>query len=126
MLSRAGAAGPGRYRAPARHAPASTTSTADELSTRPTAPYPNRSAHQPHAASTAPASTLPATRRCLPLITTAHPPATDRTFPSEARELAAVGRYLGYAEGTVGELPDDYRRITRRARAVVDDLFYGA
>ncbi|MFE6842393.1 bifunctional [glutamine synthetase] adenylyltransferase/[glutamine synthetase]-adenylyl-L-tyrosine phosphorylase [Streptomyces sp. NPDC057686] len=48
------------------------------------------------------------------------------TFPSEARELAAVGRYLGYAEGTVGEMLDDYRRITRRARAVVDDLFYGA
>ncbi|TDU78513.1 bifunctional [glutamine synthetase] adenylyltransferase/[glutamine synthetase]-adenylyl-L-tyrosine phosphorylase [Streptomyces sp. KS 21] len=48
------------------------------------------------------------------------------TFPSEARELAAVGRYLGYAEGTAGELLDDYRRITRRARAVVDDLFYGA
>ncbi|MFI6148858.1 bifunctional [glutamine synthetase] adenylyltransferase/[glutamine synthetase]-adenylyl-L-tyrosine phosphorylase [Streptomyces sp. NPDC051109] len=48
------------------------------------------------------------------------------TFPSEARELGAVGRYLGYAEGTAGELLDDYRRITRRARAVVDDLFYGA
>ncbi|MGW2275329.1 bifunctional [glutamine synthetase] adenylyltransferase/[glutamine synthetase]-adenylyl-L-tyrosine phosphorylase [Streptomyces yangpuensis] len=48
------------------------------------------------------------------------------TFPSEARELAAVGRYLGYAEGTVGELLDDYRRITRRARAVVEELFYGA
>ncbi|CAL9423753.1 Bifunctional glutamine synthetase adenylyltransferase_adenylyl-removing enzyme [Streptomyces sp. enrichment culture] len=47
------------------------------------------------------------------------------TFPSEARELAAVGRYLGYAEGTVGEMLDDYRRTTRRARAVVDDLFYG-
>ncbi|MFD7553342.1 MULTISPECIES: bifunctional [glutamine synthetase] adenylyltransferase/[glutamine synthetase]-adenylyl-L-tyrosine phosphorylase [unclassified Streptomyces] len=48
------------------------------------------------------------------------------TFPSEARELSAVGRYLGYAEGTVGEMLDDYRRITRRARAVVDELFYGA
>ncbi|THA51148.1 bifunctional [glutamine synthetase] adenylyltransferase/[glutamine synthetase]-adenylyl-L-tyrosine phosphorylase [Streptomyces sp. A1136] len=47
------------------------------------------------------------------------------TFPSEARELAAVGRYLGYAEGTVGDMLDDYRRITRRARAVVDELFYG-
>ncbi|MFC9581283.1 bifunctional [glutamine synthetase] adenylyltransferase/[glutamine synthetase]-adenylyl-L-tyrosine phosphorylase [Streptomyces yangpuensis] len=47
------------------------------------------------------------------------------TFPSEARELAAVGRYLGYAGGTVGELLDDYRRITRRARAVVEELFYG-
>ncbi|MEU9038176.1 bifunctional [glutamine synthetase] adenylyltransferase/[glutamine synthetase]-adenylyl-L-tyrosine phosphorylase [Streptomyces sp. NPDC048352] len=48
------------------------------------------------------------------------------TFPSDARELAAVGRYLGYPEGRVGEMLDDYRRITRRARAVVDELFYGA
>ncbi|MFG2991394.1 bifunctional [glutamine synthetase] adenylyltransferase/[glutamine synthetase]-adenylyl-L-tyrosine phosphorylase [Streptomyces sp. NPDC048257] len=47
------------------------------------------------------------------------------TFPTDARELAAVGRYLGYAEGTVGEMLDDYRRITRRARAVVEELFYG-
>ncbi|MGW1773711.1 bifunctional [glutamine synthetase] adenylyltransferase/[glutamine synthetase]-adenylyl-L-tyrosine phosphorylase [Streptomyces sp. NPDC002104] len=47
------------------------------------------------------------------------------TFPSEARELAAVGRYLGYAEGTVGDMLEDYRRITRRARGVVDELFYG-
>ncbi|AXE26162.1 bifunctional [glutamine synthetase] adenylyltransferase/[glutamine synthetase]-adenylyl-L-tyrosine phosphorylase [Streptomyces globosus] len=47
------------------------------------------------------------------------------TFPTQTRELAAVGRYLGYAEGTVGEMLDDYRRTTRRARAVVDDLFYG-
>ncbi|WP_327307028.1 bifunctional [glutamine synthetase] adenylyltransferase/[glutamine synthetase]-adenylyl-L-tyrosine phosphorylase [Streptomyces sp. NBC_01298] len=46
------------------------------------------------------------------------------TFPSEARELAAVGRYLGYAEGTVGDMLEDYRRITRRARGVVDELFY--
>lgn len=48
------------------------------------------------------------------------------TFPTEARELAAVGRYLGYAEGTAGEMLDDYRRITRRARGVVDELFYGS
>nr|WSX52164.1 bifunctional [glutamine synthetase] adenylyltransferase/[glutamine synthetase]-adenylyl-L-tyrosine phosphorylase [Streptomyces sp. NBC_00974] len=48
------------------------------------------------------------------------------TFPSDARELAAVGRYLGYTPGRVGEMLDDYRRITRRARAVVDELFYGA
>ncbi|MFD6890493.1 bifunctional [glutamine synthetase] adenylyltransferase/[glutamine synthetase]-adenylyl-L-tyrosine phosphorylase [Streptomyces sp. NPDC059957] len=46
------------------------------------------------------------------------------TFPSETRELAAVGRYLGYAEGTVGDMLEDYRRITRRARGVVDELFY--
>ncbi|MEU8623078.1 bifunctional [glutamine synthetase] adenylyltransferase/[glutamine synthetase]-adenylyl-L-tyrosine phosphorylase [Streptomyces sp. NPDC048623] len=48
------------------------------------------------------------------------------TFPSEPRELAAVGRYLGYGPGHVGELVDDYRRITRRARAVMEELFYGA
>ncbi|MFF9910798.1 bifunctional [glutamine synthetase] adenylyltransferase/[glutamine synthetase]-adenylyl-L-tyrosine phosphorylase [Streptomyces sp. NPDC013457] len=48
------------------------------------------------------------------------------TFPSDGRELAAVGRFLGYGPGRVGEMVDDYRRITRRARAVVEDLFYGA
>ncbi len=41
-----------------------------------------------------------------------------------ARELAAVGRYLGYGPGHVGEMLDDYRRTTRRARAVVEELFY--
>ncbi|MCH0539097.1 bifunctional [glutamine synthetase] adenylyltransferase/[glutamine synthetase]-adenylyl-L-tyrosine phosphorylase [Streptomyces sp. MUM 203J] len=48
------------------------------------------------------------------------------TFPSDGRELGAVGRYLGYGPGHVGEMVDGYRRTTRRARAVVDDLFYGA
>ncbi|MEU6367249.1 bifunctional [glutamine synthetase] adenylyltransferase/[glutamine synthetase]-adenylyl-L-tyrosine phosphorylase [Streptomyces sp. NPDC046931] len=48
------------------------------------------------------------------------------TFPSESRELAAVGRYLGYGPGHVGDMLDDYRRTTRRARAVVEELFYGS
>ncbi|MER5974315.1 bifunctional [glutamine synthetase] adenylyltransferase/[glutamine synthetase]-adenylyl-L-tyrosine phosphorylase [Streptomyces sp. NPDC002055] len=48
------------------------------------------------------------------------------TFPTDGRELAAVGRYLGYEPGHVGEMLDDYRRITRRARSVVEELFYGA
>ncbi|WP_031084483.1 bifunctional [glutamine synthetase] adenylyltransferase/[glutamine synthetase]-adenylyl-L-tyrosine phosphorylase [Streptomyces sp. NRRL WC-3549] len=48
------------------------------------------------------------------------------TFPSNPRELAAVGRYLGYEPGHAGDMLDDYRRITRRARAVVEELFYGA
>ncbi|SED34206.1 glutamate-ammonia-ligase adenylyltransferase [Streptomyces sp. 3213] len=48
------------------------------------------------------------------------------TFPSDPRELAAVGRYLGYGPGHVGDMLDDYRRTTRRARGVVDALFYGA
>ncbi|QFQ96752.1 bifunctional [glutamine synthetase] adenylyltransferase/[glutamine synthetase]-adenylyl-L-tyrosine phosphorylase [Streptomyces phaeolivaceus] len=47
------------------------------------------------------------------------------TFPSDGRELAAVGRYLGYGPGHVGDMLDDYRRITRRARGVVEELFYG-
>ncbi|MBL1096896.1 bifunctional [glutamine synthetase] adenylyltransferase/[glutamine synthetase]-adenylyl-L-tyrosine phosphorylase [Streptomyces coffeae] len=46
------------------------------------------------------------------------------TFPSESRELAAVARYLGYGPGHVGEMLDDYRRTTRRARSVVERLFY--
>ncbi|MFK8909147.1 bifunctional [glutamine synthetase] adenylyltransferase/[glutamine synthetase]-adenylyl-L-tyrosine phosphorylase [Streptomyces sp. YS-3] len=48
------------------------------------------------------------------------------TFPSDGRELAAVGRYLGYEPGHVGDMLDDYRRVTRRARGVVERLFYGA
>ncbi|WP_338695892.1 bifunctional [glutamine synthetase] adenylyltransferase/[glutamine synthetase]-adenylyl-L-tyrosine phosphorylase [Streptomyces sp. Q6] len=48
------------------------------------------------------------------------------TFPSDGRELGAVGRYLGYDPGHVGDMLDDYRRTTRRARAVVEERFYGA
>ncbi|MFI5755434.1 bifunctional [glutamine synthetase] adenylyltransferase/[glutamine synthetase]-adenylyl-L-tyrosine phosphorylase [Streptomyces sp. NPDC051569] len=47
------------------------------------------------------------------------------TFPSDGRELGAMGRYLGYDPGHVGDMIDDYRRTTRRARAVVENLFYG-
>ncbi|MBW1604717.1 bifunctional [glutamine synthetase] adenylyltransferase/[glutamine synthetase]-adenylyl-L-tyrosine phosphorylase [Streptomyces sp. JJ66] len=46
------------------------------------------------------------------------------TFPSAPRELAAVARYLGYEPGHAGELLEDYRRTTRRARSVVERLFY--
>ncbi|MEU6554789.1 bifunctional [glutamine synthetase] adenylyltransferase/[glutamine synthetase]-adenylyl-L-tyrosine phosphorylase [Streptomyces sp. NPDC046915] len=46
------------------------------------------------------------------------------TFPSDARELAAVGRYLGYGPGHAGDMLDAYRRTTRRARGVVEELFY--
>ncbi|MEV5431051.1 bifunctional [glutamine synthetase] adenylyltransferase/[glutamine synthetase]-adenylyl-L-tyrosine phosphorylase [Streptomyces sp. NPDC052701] len=47
------------------------------------------------------------------------------TFPTDARELAAVGRYLGYGPGHVGDMLDAYRRTARRARGVVEELFYG-
>ncbi|MGV9503517.1 bifunctional [glutamine synthetase] adenylyltransferase/[glutamine synthetase]-adenylyl-L-tyrosine phosphorylase [Streptomyces sp. NPDC003642] len=48
------------------------------------------------------------------------------TFPSDPRELAAVGRYLGHNPGHVGDMLDGYRRTARRARGVVEELFYGA
>ncbi|WP_257155670.1 bifunctional [glutamine synthetase] adenylyltransferase/[glutamine synthetase]-adenylyl-L-tyrosine phosphorylase [Streptomyces sp. Ru87] len=48
------------------------------------------------------------------------------TFPADVRERAAVGRYLGYELGSAGEMLDDYRRVTRRARTVVERLFYDA
>jgi glutamate-ammonia-ligase adenylyltransferase len=48
------------------------------------------------------------------------------TFPTEFRELGAVSRYLGYGPGHAGDMLEDYRRTTRRARLVVDHHFYGA
>ncbi|MFI1762938.1 bifunctional [glutamine synthetase] adenylyltransferase/[glutamine synthetase]-adenylyl-L-tyrosine phosphorylase [Streptomyces sp. NPDC020800] len=48
------------------------------------------------------------------------------TFPTEPRELAAVGRYLGFGAGHAGDMLDAYRRTTRRARTVVEELFYAA
>ncbi len=50
--------------------------------------------------------------------------ATDMV-PTDVAELAAVSRVLGYPPGETGTLLEDYRRTTRRARAVVDRLFYG-
>ncbi|MEU3144042.1 MULTISPECIES: bifunctional [glutamine synthetase] adenylyltransferase/[glutamine synthetase]-adenylyl-L-tyrosine phosphorylase [unclassified Streptomyces] len=47
------------------------------------------------------------------------------TFPSDPRELAAVGRYLGYGPGRAGDMLDAYRRTARRARGVMEELFYG-
>jgi glutamate-ammonia-ligase adenylyltransferase len=46
-------------------------------------------------------------------------------LPGSGRELAAVARAMGYpAGGDPGEFIDEYRRITRRARAVVERVFY--
>ncbi|TNM31130.1 bifunctional [glutamine synthetase] adenylyltransferase/[glutamine synthetase]-adenylyl-L-tyrosine phosphorylase [Streptomyces sedi] len=46
------------------------------------------------------------------------------SFPTDTRETAAVARYLGYEPGTAGMMLDDYRRVTRRARGVVERVFY--
>ena len=44
---------------------------------------------------------------------------------TDVKELAGVGYVLGYPMGDSGRILDDYRRITRRARGVVDRVFYG-
>jgi len=36
-----------------------------------------------------------------------------------------IGRLLGFVESPQGELRDEFRRVTRRARRVVDRVFYG-
>ena len=47
-------------------------------------------------------------------------------LPRSGRELAAVAVALGYPPGgDSGVFLDDYRRTTRRARAVVERVFYG-
>ena len=46
-------------------------------------------------------------------------------LPKQAGELAAVTAALGYPPETAsGEMVDDYLRVTRRARAVVEHAFY--
>jgi glutamate-ammonia-ligase adenylyltransferase len=46
------------------------------------------------------------------------------SLPKDLRELSGVAQVLGYPPGAAGSLVDDYRRATRRARAVVDEVFY--
>lgn len=50
---------------------------------------------------------------------------SEDTVPSDLRDLAGVARLVGYPAGAPGELLEDYRRVTRRARAVVERVFYG-
>jgi glutamate-ammonia-ligase adenylyltransferase len=46
-------------------------------------------------------------------------------LPTVGSELVAVGRVLGYPPGSdPGQLVDDYRRAARRARRVVEAIFY--
>jgi glutamate-ammonia-ligase adenylyltransferase len=49
----------------------------------------------------------------------------DDQLPKQGRVLAAAGRVLGYRPGfDPGQLIDDYWRVTRRARKVVESVFY--
>jgi glutamate-ammonia-ligase adenylyltransferase len=47
------------------------------------------------------------------------------TVPTDAAELAGVAHLLGYPAHDRGMVLEDYRRTTRRARAVFERLFYG-
>jgi glutamate-ammonia-ligase adenylyltransferase len=47
-------------------------------------------------------------------------------LPSEGRELERLALLLGYVHRPSSTLRDDYRRVTRRARRVVERVFYGA
>ncbi|HEX3929911.1 MAG TPA: bifunctional [glutamine synthetase] adenylyltransferase/[glutamine synthetase]-adenylyl-L-tyrosine phosphorylase [Nocardioides sp.] len=45
-------------------------------------------------------------------------------LPRDARERAAVAAILGYGAGRSDEMVNDHLRVTRRARAVVDRVFW--
>ena len=49
---------------------------------------------------------------------------TDQ-LPRDARERAAVAGILGYGVGEADRMLNDYQRTARRARAVVDRVFWG-
>nr|WP_202893384.1 bifunctional [glutamine synthetase] adenylyltransferase/[glutamine synthetase]-adenylyl-L-tyrosine phosphorylase [Kribbella italica] len=47
------------------------------------------------------------------------------SLPRDPRDLAAVAQICGYPPGQTSRFSDDYLRLTRRARNVVDRLFWG-
>jgi glutamate-ammonia-ligase adenylyltransferase len=46
-------------------------------------------------------------------------------LPTSSQELSAVARLTGYGPGESRALLDDYRRTARRARSVMERVFYG-
>ena len=46
-------------------------------------------------------------------------------LPTDGAEAERLARLMGYSHRPVTQLRDDYRRLTRRARAVVERVFYG-
>ena len=48
----------------------------------------------------------------------------SNTLPTDARALDRVARLVGYGPGESGRLVEDHLRTIRRARAVVDRVFY--
>ena len=49
----------------------------------------------------------------------------DDSLPRDMRDLAGVARLVGYAPGHATALTEDSRRASRRARGVVERVFYG-
>ncbi|UYO98548.1 bifunctional [glutamine synthetase] adenylyltransferase/[glutamine synthetase]-adenylyl-L-tyrosine phosphorylase [Microbacterium sp. M28] len=50
---------------------------------------------------------------------------TSDVLPSDRQQLDGIGRLLGYADRSATEVEEDYLGVTRRARRVFDELFYG-
>jgi glutamate-ammonia-ligase adenylyltransferase len=48
------------------------------------------------------------------------------SLPTDNRELASLAELLGYGPAESSHLLADYRRVTRRARAVVERVFWGS
>jgi [glutamine synthetase] adenylyltransferase / [glutamine synthetase]-adenylyl-L-tyrosine phosphorylase len=48
------------------------------------------------------------------------------SLPGDNRELASLAELLGYGPGESSHLLADYRRVTRRARTVVERIFWGS
>ena len=45
-------------------------------------------------------------------------------LPHDTQALSGMARILGYPSGSAGELEEEYLRTSRRARAVVERVFY--
>ncbi len=50
---------------------------------------------------------------------------TSDVLPFDRRELDAIGNLLGYPERSASDVEEDYFAVTRRARRVFEQLFYG-
>jgi glutamate-ammonia-ligase adenylyltransferase len=50
---------------------------------------------------------------------------TGDSLPVDTVEAQQLGRLLGFTHAPASEMRDEYRRLTRRARAVVERVFYG-
>jgi glutamate-ammonia-ligase adenylyltransferase len=46
------------------------------------------------------------------------------SLPSDVRDLDGVARIVGYPPGSAEQFGQDYQRTTRRARAVVERVFW--